>query len=59
MVNHYNKMPEVEFVRHTKLSNREDISILLKKVWCKDLLAEYMLYLIEQKEGIIKPTVMH
>jgi hypothetical protein len=59
MVNHYNKMPEVEFFRHTKLSNREDISILLKKVWCKDLLAEYMLYLIEQKEGIIKPTVMH
>jgi hypothetical protein len=59
MVNHYNKMPEVEFYRHTKLSNRDDLNILLKKVWCKDLLAEYMLYLIEQKEGIIKPIVMH
>jgi len=59
MVNHYNKMPEVEFYRHTKLSSREDINILLKKVWCKDLLTEYMLYLIEPKEGIIKPIVIH
>jgi hypothetical protein len=52
-------MPEVEFYRHTKLSNREDINISLKKVWYKDLLAEYMLYLIEPKKGIIKPIVIH
>ena len=59
MVNHYNKMPEVEFYRHTRLNRREDLNILLKKVWCKDLLAEYMLYLIEPKERIIKPIIMH
>ena len=59
MIQHYNKMPKAEFFANTKLNNIKEFPKLLRKVWAKDLLAEYMLYLLETKGRDLKPRVLH
>lgn len=55
----YNKMPPAEFFKHTKLKNKEDITILLKNIWGKDLLNDYIYYLLEKPEEPKQQHTLH